>query len=87
MYRVTPERLQAIKDCWDPNYSASALAEAVSKKLGSEVTKGVIIGLYHRNPQLRITHPLAGRRYVRDAKGKLKPAGRGAGYRAPRRRK
>lgn len=66
----TDERVQAIKRVWQPNYSASDIASALTKRHaegGGVVTRNAIIGLYFRqskralrnqNPDPFMDHPL-----------------------------
>lgn len=51
---MTNNRAQTIMSVWE----ASDTAASLGKKLG--VSRNAIVGYYHRNPELRTTHPLAG---------------------------
>jgi hypothetical protein len=55
------QRITLVADVWDVNSSAATIAAAIMAKLeGSELTRNSIIGFYHRNPQLAVSHPLSG---------------------------
>ena len=54
------DRMAVIRENWDKDCSATTMAEIISRQTNSEVSKHSILGTYHRNAELKRTHPLGG---------------------------
>jgi hypothetical protein len=64
------EKVQLVKAAWQPDFSASKLANALAELLDVPVISRLsIIGIYNRNQDFRKTHPLGGRGGTREKAG------------------
>lgn len=60
----TNERLKLVVECWNPDFSTTGLAAAVSARLeGESISRNVIIGIYNRYPNIRHSYPLGSVRH------------------------
>ena len=53
-------RVELVKAAWKKDWSAAKIAEAISQQLAVAITRNVIIGVYDRQKELRLSHPLGG---------------------------
>lgn len=85
-------RVAIIHQVWDKDCSAATMAEVISRQTNSTVSRHSVLGVYQRNPQLQITHPLggggvSGRRQLRDGQGNKLPRASKPKYQAKLTRK
>ena len=55
------QKILRLKLNYKPGISARGIAEALSSEFGTPITRNTIIGIYQRNPALKISHPLLSR--------------------------